>query len=133
MIHHPIIKVALPVPLPQLFDYLQAEDGSLTPVGSRVLVPFGRRKLVGVVIAHATQSAIPLEKLQRIVGSLDASEPIIDGKLIKLLKWCWNYYKHAPGEVVLSALPPVLRNGSERLGQEESVWRRRWPRGPSRK
>jgi primosomal protein N' (replication factor Y) len=134
MIHHPIIKVALPVPLPQLFDYLQAEDGSLTPVGSRVLVPFGRRKLVGVVIAHATQSAIPLEKLQRIVGSLDASEPIIDGKLIKLLKWCWNYYKHAPGEVVLSALPPVLRNvqgklpepprqylltdaGRERLGQ----------------
>jgi len=115
MIHHPIIQVALPVPLPQLFDYLQAEDGSLTPVGSRVLVPFGRRKLVGVVIAHATQSAVPLQKLQRIVRPLDESEPLLDTKLLKLMKWCWQYYKHAPGEVVLSALPPALRNVQGKL------------------
>ena len=134
MIHHPIIKVAIPVPLPQLFDYLQTEDGSLTPVGSRVLVPFGRRKLVGIVIAHATESALPPQKLHRIVRPLDESEPLFDSKLLKLLKWCWKYYKAAPGEVVLSALPPVLRNaqgvvpapplqyrltgsGRERLGQ----------------
>ena len=112
MIHHPIIKVALPVPLPQLFDYLQAEDGSLTPVGSRVLVPFGRRKLVGIVMAHATQSTLPQDKLQRIVRPLDESEPLIDTKLQKLLKWCWRYYKAAPGDVVLGALPPVLRNAA---------------------
>ena len=134
MIHHPIIKVALPVPLPRLFDYLQAEDGSLTPVGSRVLVPFGSRKLVGVVIGHAAESALSPEKLHRIVRPLDESEPLLDMQLIDLLKWCWRYYKAAPGEVVLSALPPVLRNaqgalplppvqyrltaaGEERLGQ----------------
>ena len=115
MIHHPIIKVAIPVPLPQLFDYLQTEDGSLTPVGSRVLVPFGRRKLVGIVIAHATESALPTEKLHRIVQPLDQSEPLFDSKLLELLKWCWKYYKHAPGEVVLSALPPVLRNAQGKL------------------
>jgi len=115
MIHHPIIKVALPVPLPRLFDYLQVEDGSLTPLGSRVLVPFGRRKLVGVVIGHAAESAVPPEKLHRIVRPLDESEPLLDPQLLKLLEWCWKYYKAAPGEVVLSALPPVLRNAQGAL------------------
>ena len=101
MIHHPIIKVALPVPLPQLFDYLQTEDGSLTPVGSRVLVPFGRRKLVGLVMRHATTSKLPPKRLLRIVQPLDQSEPLLDHGLLELLEWCWKYYKHAPGEVVL--------------------------------
>jgi primosomal protein N' (replication factor Y) len=115
MIHHPIIKVALPVPLPQLFDYLQTEDGSLTPVGSRVLVPFGRRKLVGMVMGHATESKLPPKRLLRIVRPLDQSEPLLHSDLLELLEWCWKYYKHAPGEVVLSALPPALRKAEGKL------------------
>jgi primosomal protein N' (replication factor Y) len=109
MVHHPIIKVALPVPLPQLFDYVQADDGSLTPVGSRVLVPFGRRKMVGVVIAHSAETTMLPEQLQSIIRPLDGSEPLFSNRLLKLLEWCWKYYKHAPGEVVFSALPPILR------------------------
>jgi len=115
MIHHPIIKVALPVPLPQLFDYLQAEDGSLTPVGSRVLVPFGRRKLVGMVMGHVTESSLSPTRLLRIIRPLDQSEPLLDSDLLELLEWCWKYYKHAPGEVVLSALPPALRKAEGKL------------------
>ncbi len=115
MIHHPIIKVALPVPLPQLFDYLQAEDGSLTPVGSRVLVPFGQRERVGMVMGHATESALPANRLLRIIRPLDQSEPLLDPALLKLLEWCWKYYKHAPGEVVLGALPPALRKAQGKL------------------
>jgi len=115
MFHHPIIKVALPIPLPQLFDYLQAEDGSLTPVGSRVLVPFGRRKLVGMVVGHAMESSVPHKRLLRIDRPLDDSEPLLDQKLLKLLEWCWKYYKHSPGDVVLSALPPALRKAHGKL------------------
>ena len=98
MFHHPIIKVALPVPLPQLFDYLQAEDGSLTPVGSRVLVPFGRRKLVGVVVGHAMESSLPQKRLLRIDRPLDDSEPLLDQKLLELLEWCWKYYNMRPAK-----------------------------------
>ena len=115
MIHHPIIKVALPVPLPQLFDYLQQENGSLTPVGSRVLVPFGRRKLVGMVMAHVTESSLSPKRLLRIIRPLDQSEPLLDSDLLEHLEWCWKYYKHAPGEVVLSALPPALRKAQGKL------------------
>lgn len=39
----PVIKVALPVPLPKLFDYL-APEGEVPVTGSRVSVPFGPRK-----------------------------------------------------------------------------------------
>jgi len=115
MSHHPIIKVALPVPLPGLFDYLPPEDGAPTPAGARVLVPFGSRKLVGVVMGHATDTDIPAEKLQPVIRPLDDSQPLFGVRLLDLLKWCWKYYKHAPGDVVLSALPPALRNAQGTL------------------
>ncbi|EIM02888.1 hypothetical protein, partial [Rhodanobacter sp. 115] len=38
-----VLRVALPVPLPSLFDYLPPATGQAVP-GSRVLVPFGRGK-----------------------------------------------------------------------------------------
>src|SRR5690606_19375057 len=44
------IRVALDVPLRGLFDY--RGKTSEAPIGSRVIVPFGNRKLIGVVVAH---------------------------------------------------------------------------------
>ncbi|MBO9883919.1 hypothetical protein, partial [Xanthomonas sp. D-109] len=47
------LRVALPVPLPQLFDYLPPPGGAVADgdVGRRVQVPFGNRELSGVVAA----------------------------------------------------------------------------------
>ena len=47
----PILQVALPVPLPRLFDYRAPAGVAAQPahVGCRVRVPFGPRELVGVV------------------------------------------------------------------------------------
>ena len=44
-----IVRVALDVPLSTLFDYAVA-DGIAVAIGRRVLVPFGRRQMVGVVM-----------------------------------------------------------------------------------
>ncbi|MBT6325327.1 MAG: hypothetical protein HOJ35_05120, partial [Bdellovibrionales bacterium] len=41
-----ILKIALDVPINQLFDYL-ANDNAIK-IGQYVTVPFGRRKIVGV-------------------------------------------------------------------------------------
>ena len=105
----PYLQVALPVPLPQLFDYSPAASGPGAAIGCRVLVPFGRRKMVGVVVGHAAQSQVPADRLQTVIEVLDGGEATIDAGLLKLLRWCWLYYKHAPGDVVASALPPALR------------------------
>ena len=42
----PIVRVALDVPLPTLFDYSVAET---VAIGQRVIVPFGRKQVEGVV------------------------------------------------------------------------------------
>ena len=54
-----IWKIALPVPLPTLFDYLPPAGGEKADPGARVLVQFGRRKLVGVLVAAAEKSSLP--------------------------------------------------------------------------
>jgi primosomal protein N' (replication factor Y) len=97
------------VPLPHLFDYQVPSGMAAIEPGVRVLVPFGRRKSVGIVIRHSDKSDVPLTKLLEVHEVLDQDGPLLDGPLIELLCWCWNYYKHAPGEVVASALPPALR------------------------
>ncbi|MGD8678964.1 MAG: primosomal protein N' [Lysobacterales bacterium] len=106
----PILKVALPVPLPHLFDYLPPAGAPDVVDGTRVLVPFGRRKLVGVVAGRSDHSELPARRLFRILRVLDDGEPLLDEPLMDLLRWCWQYYKHAPGEVLVNALPPALRN-----------------------
>src|SRR5690606_31992365 len=49
------VRVALDVPVQGLFDYCSAV---FIPVGTRVIVPFGRRKMVGVVVATPAEPAI---------------------------------------------------------------------------
>ena len=106
------LQIALPVPLPQAFDYLAQQDGDAVPVGARVLVPFGRRELVGVVVGRSQRSEVPTGRLLRVSRLLDLGDPLLDDRLIDLLRWCWKYYKHAPGEVIAGALPPALRKAN---------------------
>ena len=106
------LHVALPVPLPQLFDYLPPLQGPRPGAGVRVRVPFGKRSLVGVVVATDCISDLPTDRLQRIEETLDDGQPVLDAALLGLLRWCWRYYKRAPGDVVASALPPALRSAN---------------------
>ena len=118
-----ILRVALPVPLPQLFDYLPPADSPAAAPGCRVLVPFGPRRMVGVVVAVAARSALPRERLQTVIRVLDAGAAVLDEPLLRLLRWCWQYYKHAPGEVVATALPPALRSARGRLPEPPVQYR----------
>jgi primosomal protein N' (replication factor Y) len=54
-----IVKVALDVPLNRLFDYLS--DNSEIRIGQRVLVPFGRRNQIGIVLSQSDSSDYPIE------------------------------------------------------------------------
>ena len=62
-----VLRVALDVPIPRLFDY----SGPATAVvGSRVLVPFGPKRRVGIVCEHAATTEMPVEKLRPITQVL---------------------------------------------------------------
>ena len=66
--------------------------------------------MVGVVLEVSAASEVPPEKLQAVEEVLDDGEALLDKEILGLLRWCWQYYKRAPGDVVCSALPPALRS-----------------------
>ncbi len=107
-----ILQVALDTPLRRVFDYLPPPQstGPAPALGVRVRVPFGRRKLIGVLVAIAAESGIPAAKLRAALGILDTA-PIIDPVTFELLKWAADYYHHPIGEVFAAALPVSLRAG----------------------
>jgi primosomal protein N' (replication factor Y) (superfamily II helicase) len=115
-----ILQVALDTPLRRVFDYLPPAGAAVSPppLGVRVCVPFGRRKLIGVLVALATESSIPASKLRAALEILDTS-PIIDPVGFELLKWAADYYHHPIGEVFAAALPVSLRAGQPAIAATE--------------
>ena len=118
-----VLRLALPLPLPQLFDYrppagLDAEPGL---IGRRALVPFGSRSLVGVIaeVGPPERADAALRTAERV---LDES-PLLAGELLASLRWLARY-THAPlGEVLSTALPAALRRGDPLPETQAWAWR----------
>ncbi|MBI5436779.1 MAG: primosomal protein N' [Nitrosomonadales bacterium] len=104
----PIVRVALDVPLATLFDYVLA-DGIAAVPGQRVLVSFGRKQVVGVVMECVAGSDLAVERIKPVVQVLDEIPPL-PAELLTLLRFCSDYYHHPLGATVLSALPVRLRS-----------------------
>ena len=102
-----ILRVALDVPLPRLFDYAAA-DASPCDVGRRVAVPFGRRTLIGIIIEVATETAVAPEKL-RPAGAILDDMPPLSGEWLAVARFAAEYYQRPLGEVIHAALPTRLR------------------------
>ena len=98
------------VPLSRLFDYRPPATGAIPVPGSRVLVPFGRRKAVGLVFEVADASDLPPGKLRSAIAAIDEA-PLLAEPDLRLLKFTSDYYHHPIGEVVAAALPALLRQG----------------------
>ncbi len=107
-----IIRIALPLPLRKIFDYLPAEDTPLATLqpGMRIRVPFQKRELVGIFLELASSTELDPKKLKPITAVLDHS-PILPPEILKLCLWAADYYHHALGEVLAAALPTALRQG----------------------
>jgi primosomal protein N' (replication factor Y) (superfamily II helicase) len=116
-----IFQVALDTPLRRVFDYLPPPGTPATPaLGVRILVPFGRRRLVGIVVGTAAESTLPSLKLKAAVEILD-SQPVYDPVTFDLLRWAAEYYHHAIGEVFAAALPVSMRGG-QAAAQRTEHW-----------
>lgn len=113
-----IISVAIPTPLYQLFDYIC--DQPISP-GQRVLVPFGRQKLVGFVWKTSNTSTFDIKKLKRVITILD-DKPLLDAALMKLLQWASDYYHHPIGNVCATALPNLLKQAKPAEFKSTVYW-----------
>lgn len=115
----PVIRLALPLPLPQCFDYW-AEWADFRDLGRLARVPFGQGEKQGVIVAIdpidalATDKLKPAIEIQREVDALPAD-------WLALVDFVSRYY-HAPlGEVIALALPPDLRKAKPVLGTDRDA------------
>src|SRR5580658_2141934 len=95
--------VSLPVPLGQPFTYSLPETlRHRVRAGSRLVVPFGARKLTGVILrCHDEPPSVPTRDALRLIDS----EPVLGGELLALGRWISSYYCAPLGEVLSSMLP----------------------------
>ena len=110
-----ILHVAVFKPLRHCFDYLLPEDESANnqplKLGIRLLVPFGKSQVVGILLKVNHTACISVSKLKPITAILD-KEPLLSPNLLSLYHWASRYYQHPIGEVMLGTLPILLRQPS---------------------
>ncbi|MCB1875734.1 MAG: primosomal protein N', partial [Chromatiales bacterium] len=116
------LRVAVPVPLRRLFDYLPCDEQSIPAPGCRVWVSFGATRRLGVVVAHGSNVAGSSRKLKKIDAVVDQT-PVLAAGNLDLLHWVSAYYHHPLGETLHSALPVLLRKGEAAKASRVSVWR----------
>jgi len=111
-----IARVSLEIALRREFDYaIPPELAGKVDVGSRVQVPFGPRKILGVVTAVAEESGqTKLKPIIKIIGA----QTLVTAKVLKLARWIGEYYCCAPEIALKSVLPEAVRS-------EDASWRER--------
>ena len=118
-----IVKVAVPCPLYNTFDYqLPASyQGRLITAGMRVFVPFGRQKLIGIITEEIGNSTLATAKLKTVIEVLD-DRNMLGKEIFELTMWAARYYIHPPGDALQTALPVYLRNNFETTPPLTEYW-----------
>lgn len=101
--------VILPIPVKRLFTYrvsrIQSEN---IKNGARVIIPFGKNRVLTGVVANIHQSP-PKEYQAKYIAELLDDEPIITSFQLQLFQWISDYYMCSIGEVMNVALPSGLK------------------------
>ncbi len=122
--HKTLLRIAVPSPLYRSFDYLlpTGVEPQTLQAGVRVRVPFGRRTVIGVLLAVTTESSVETHKLKRALAVLD-TEPVLNNDLLSMLQWASDYYHHPIGDALTAALPVLLRQGESPEAGGTPAWR----------
>ncbi len=95
--------VAFPIPVHRQFTYeVPAALRDAVQVGVRVVAPFRKRLLTGVVVGLRAES--DLREVKAILDVLDGSQNYSD-EMLRLTRWISDYYLSSWGEALKSAGP----------------------------
>ena len=119
-----ILRIAVPSPLYRSFDYLPpaGTDPDILQPGIRVRVPFGRRRLVGVLLEVCSNPAVEQQKLKPAEEVLD-STALLNDDVLAMVQWASAYYHHPIGDALATALPVLLRRGQSPTATPGVTWR----------
>ena len=99
------MDVALPLPLQTAFSYRVPEKWAVPERGIRVTVPFGPRRVIGMVTGPSAPAAG--ERALKDITAVVDEEPLIAPPLLDLAQWVADHYLAPPGECYRLALPPA--------------------------
>ncbi len=124
------VDIALNLPLNQTFSYkcgLEGEEMEHT-FGRRVQVPFGSRRLTGIVTGFSTElpssCTVPKEKIRQVTRFID-KEAVLTEELYALARWVSSYYLSSIGETIFAMLPSGKREtsaGGFSFAADEEAW-----------
>ena len=103
-------EVAIALPVEKTLHYaIPAQLRPICEVGKRVLVPLGKRRVTGYLLA--TCSSLPPDvtdkEIKEIIDCLDEA-PLFDAEMLRFLHWVADYYLAPLGQVIKTALPPGI-------------------------
>src|SRR5215218_10272145 len=93
------------------FDYRLPGEMAGVDVGSMLVIPFGQRRLLGVVVGMSETSEVPAE---RLVEPLKALESGVPAELVRLGLWVAEEYCSTPARGLSLVLPPGAGTGASR-------------------
>jgi primosomal protein N' (replication factor Y) len=117
-----IVRVALPGPFHEGFDYRWPDETPAPCRALRVRVPFGRRERIGLVSDTDVTPAVDESRLRDVTAILDEA-PLLPGELDTFIRWAAAYYHHPTGDALMAALPRWLREGRGAEPSTETLWR----------
>ena len=107
-----VVNVAVNYPLYQTFDYLVPSKLGKATVGGRVLVPFGKKTVIGVVVKRekrleSKETNYILKPIKNIIDQYS----VIDSEMMKVCLWASDYYEYPLGQVIFATLPSQVKRG----------------------
>ena len=103
----------LPLPINRYFTYrIPQEMDSSIHVGSRVIVPFGKKKYYTAIVVSLHPVAPTEYEVKDIYCVLD-SKPVLRHPQLRFWEWIASYYMCSVGEVYKAAVPSGLKLESE--------------------
>ena len=106
-------EVLLPLAIQGSYTYrITPELQSSVAIGSRVLVPFGKKRIYTAIVVMTHDIEPQGYRVKEIISVLD-SFPIVKHPQIKFWQWISDYYLCTMGEVYKAAIPSGLKVESE--------------------
>lgn len=106
--------VVFNLPLQESFTYeIPPQFTGQVKVGMRVLVPFGKRRITGYVVALS--DTFNKKFTLKPIADLPDSAPVISEELLSLTRWMADYYHAGWGEAIKAALPGGLDEESHEV------------------
>lgn len=112
-----IVKVAIDVPIDDFFDYECEENVSL---GQAVLVPFGSRKVIGVVVEVDSSTELEAHQIKKIIRV--NHDILFNEELFKLFKFVSSYYHYPIGQTIHIAIPSNLKKTEKVLNKKSYIY-----------